>query len=81
MLTIVEYLERVFKGLKICEFCRMELVNWQLDELCPIVAICNNCGWTLLTIADKCWELPVIPTIDGICQELSRFVEKQVFLR
>ena len=68
MLTIVEYLGRVFDRLKIGESSRIELPKWQLDELCPIVAICNNCVWALLQIANK-------------SQELLRFVEKQVILR
>lgn len=60
MLTIVEYLGRVFNGLKIGESSRMELPKWQLDELHPIVGICSNCVWVLLQIADKSWELPAI---------------------
>ena len=67
MLTIVEYLGRVFDGLKIGESSRIELPKWQLDELCPIVAICDSCVWALLQIADKSRELPAIP---ANCQQL-----------
>ena len=59
----LEYLDRVFDGLKIGESSRMELPKWQLDELHLIVAICSNCVWALLQIADK-------------SRELLRFVEK-----
>ena len=67
LLTIVEYLGRVFDGLKIGKSSRMELLKWQLDELYPIVAICDNCVWALLQIADKSQKLLAIP---ANCQQL-----------
>ena len=67
MLIIVEYLSRVFDGLKIGKSSRIELPKWQLDELYPIAAICDNCIWALLQIADKSQKLPAIP---ANCQQL-----------
>ena len=60
MLIIVEYLSRVFDGLKIGKSSRIELPKWQLDELHLIAAICGNCVWALLQIANKSQELPTM---------------------